>query len=248
MADVSISHRVKRCTICRVEKPASPEFFGLNNRSDGKGDGLTASCRPCHNARARAWVATRKADPGAPKCSSQLCERRAIVGRYCEAHAQRVAKLQCDAPEKPIRVTERRLHQGCLVEGCARKVYRRDLCNGHYLRWRRHSDPTGGKHLRRHGEKMITRDGYVRVIAKGNPKAKSGRVAEHRLVMEKMLGRELLPTETIHHKNGVRHDNRPENLELWISSHPPGQRPKDMVAWAKQILEIYNDELLTKLG
>jgi len=65
------------------------------------------------------------------------------------------------------------------------------------------------------------------------------RVLEHRLVMEAHLGRTLLPTETVHHVNGDRLDNRLANLELWSSSQPPGQRIKDKVEWARSIIDLY---------
>lgn len=62
---------------------------------------------------------------------------------------------------------------------------------------------------------------------------------EHRHVMEAMLGRPMRPEETVHHRNGVRSDNRPENLELWSTSQPPGQRVVDKVEWAKALLALY---------
>ncbi len=57
--------------------------------------------------------------------------------------------------------------------------------------------------------------------------------------MEQMLGRHLFPDENVHHRNGVRHDNRPENLELWIRPQPSGIRVSDALAWAQQVIERY---------
>lgn len=62
---------------------------------------------------------------------------------------------------------------------------------------------------------------------------------EHIVVMEEMIGRYLVDGENVHHKNGVRDDNRPENLELWVKSQPAGQRAVDLLAWAEEITARY---------
>jgi hypothetical protein len=78
----------------------------------------------------------------------------------------------------------------------------------------------------------LDRHGYV-ILNNG---AKGGyKQPEHRAVMEEMLGRKLEKHETVHHKNGIRHDNRPENLELWSGRHGRGQRHVDLDIWSGMI-------------
>lgn len=92
------------------------------------------------------------------------------------------------------------------------------------------------KHPSWRGGRRKVKQGYV-LVAQGNNIFRR----EHCLVMEDFLGRKLNGKETVHHKNGIRDDNRLENLELWASSHPPGQRIEDLKSWAKEILRRYPD-------
>ena len=92
------------------------------------------------------------------------------------------------------------------------------------------------------GGKILHKRGYVFVLSPEHPRVQNRKnkyVQEHILVMEKKIGRYILPNETIHHKNGIKTDNRIENLELWSKNHLYGQRVEDLIKFAKEILSRY---------
>jgi hypothetical protein len=113
------------------------------------------------------------------------------------------------------------------------------FCGRHFYRTRKHGSPYRGREAAPRGAGYLTR-GY-RIISVGG----GVRMPEHRYVMEQVLGRPLWPDEDVHHRNGDRSDNRPENLELWSSSQPRGQRVADKVAWATELLATYAPERLS---
>lgn len=136
----------------------------------------------------------------------------------------------------------------CTIDGCGGVHYGNGLCNKHWARVKRNGDPHTV--LRQsNGNGHVTSEGYRLVFKPGHPNAwnKSGLIPEHRLVMSEHLGRALLPHENVHHINGYKLDNRIENLELWSTKQPLGQRIDDKVAWAKEILSAYSPGALATL-
>lgn len=133
----------------------------------------------------------------------------------------------------------------CKVEGCVIPVSvsgRMRLCNAHFYRLKKYGSATAGPSLHKpHSlgpHRHFNRQGYVCLRIQGKARL------EHRVVMERILGRPLLPTEYVHHRNGDRADNKPQNLELWSRAQPSGQRVEDKVQWAQELLSLYAPQLL----
>lgn len=167
---------------------------------------------------------------GAP-CSTPGCQGKATSNK-------KVLCLKCFAKHRGVQ---------CSVTGCPEYACHTGLCKNHYSRVRRtgRTEPSRAPS----GTGCITSKGY-RVI---------GHVAEHRMVVERFLGRPLLKGkgsrgENVHHRNGVKSENTvgacilrsfcdcpdgPHNLELWSTVQPVGKRVEDLLAYADSIIALY---------
>lgn len=181
-------------------------------------------------------------------CRVEDCERTVRASGLCGAHYERVRQHGnplAHVPIRPFQATPR-----CSTEGCPRKSVAKGLCGAHYQRQYKGNelDPQvpvhKGRRPKPEGRSPKNHGGYVLVWAPEHPNVlSSGYVTEHRLVMSQVLGRPLYPDELVHHKNGIRDDNRPENLELCVLRQPPGQRVRDLLPWARELVERYDGQL-----
>ncbi len=98
------------------------------------------------------------------------------------------------------------------------------------------------------GEGYVNKQGYLSFKRKGHPCAdKNGRVQASHLVIYEHTGRILKKGESVHHKNGMRLDNTIENLEVWSSSQPFGQRVEDKIKWCIEFLNEYGYQVMKTL-
>lgn len=100
---------------------------------------------------------------------------------------------------------------------------------------------TGENHPNYVEGKFTNKDGYVILTGQRHHanSTKNGTIKEHRWMMSQTLDRPLMEKENVHHKNGIRNDNRLENLELWTSSQPAGQRIEDQMKWVWEMVDLY---------
>lgn len=155
-----------------------------------------------------------------PQCASvfkvkaYLATKRRCCSRACD-NAWRGVNRKCTECGKEIHRSNSQLPKKTKLIFCA------DACRkAYYFR-----------------VKKPSMAGYRYIAVRGQS------VLEHRVVMERILGRQLQSHENVHHKNGDRADNRPENLELWITRQPAGQRASEYVhkhdsSWVNGLLLI----------
>lgn len=187
--------------------------------------------------------------PDLPKCSQGGCTKTLYAKKLCEEHYQ---SLQYHRdPQKRVRVKRgqgsinkitghhmiyvngrpRPEHRVVMEAALGRKLRRAEVVrhiNGDLL-----DNRIENLRVEVLGKGTVNVQGYRCVYVKGE------RVLEHRIIMEKHIGRPLRGDENVHHKNGDRLDNRLDNLEIWSSFQPSGQRIKDKVAWAREIISLY---------
>lgn len=152
------------------------------------------------------------------KYCSRPCALRAVHARNIRHERVEVPCVKCGKMFLP--------RPGSAAKFCSRE------CN------LTHYKGVDSPHFR--GGRHVGVGGYIRVLSDVSGKYE----LEHRVIMSKALGRPLLDTETVHHINGKRDDNRLENLELRASQHGKGQRVEDLVAHAVDVLTKYAPERL----
>ncbi len=170
-------------------------------------------------------------------CSVSWCGEEHYAKSFCSYHYVRV-RNGADAEATP---PAHLILEFCAVSACEAKVYAKGFCAFHYkrdysgipLEAERRAASLNGEW----GKWYEAESGYV--SRKRTLDGKSQTQLQHRYVMEQYLKRPLRKTENVHHINGDRSDNQVENLELWETSQPSGQRIQDKVAFYIEFLESY---------
>ncbi len=174
-------------------------------------------------------------------CRVDSCQAVVDAKDLCHDHYQRLLRKGLVQEMTPLR----RGGLTCSVDDCDRPLKSRGFCAAHDKRVLKHGQPQADIPIRRsdgsghmsHGYQQVSVPPELRHLSRGATK-----IAEHRLVMAQSLGRALSADERVHHMNGVKTDNRLENLELWSTSHPSGQRVKDLLEFCMVMLDRYGDQ------
>lgn len=241
----------KTCSKCKKVFPNTGEYFYKRSRTNySKTDPFRLTCKTCHGQEVVDYRKDRCKFCEKPLKGAQrrnYCSTRckvlhkmggigATYGRYTiidyaepSAHGTSHVLCQCECGNVRrvgIHPLKKGLSQSC---GC----WNQD----------RLAKQRGESHPNWSGGRITNNRGYVLLKKTGHPNAyPDGYVLEHVYVMSEFLGRPLREGESVHHRNGLKNDNRLINLELWRQHQPYGQRIEDLVAHAKYILQLYGEE------
>lgn len=176
------------------------------------------------------------------ECNQKECSDPTWARGMCSIHYRRHLRgADMDAPKRHSNKGE-----ACTADSCRKRAANKGLCTSHHYRRTMGMDinypPIRRQARGEWGHWFINGSGYVLRQRKLKGQNKVERQLQHRVVMEERLGRPLLKHENVHHRNGIRHDNRLENLELWSTSQPSGQRVEEKLAWAREIVLLYEGE------
>jgi hypothetical protein len=176
-----------------------------------------------------------------PTCS--LCAEPSHAKGLCRKHYMQQRRFGMPDDDRWSKYRSGELTHGnrrnrgepCTVSDCPNTIWAKDLCSTHYGRLRYDGDVRADVPIRKSKGWYIDTNG-CRVLGSGPNKR-----LEHRAIMENLLGRPLAPWENVHHRNGIRDDNSPQNLELWVKPQPQGQRVEDLIAF---VVEHYPEQVI----
>lgn len=183
--------------------------------------------------------------PKPQPCMVDKCANTSTERGLCHGHYLRLIRHGDVLADRAL---SRQVNGVCIVESCTNLATARGLCPTHRARKSKTGDAQAEVPIKQvDGTGYVTRHGYRAVPIPHEDRwlVHHNRTEfEHRYVMARMLGRALSRDESVHHRNGDRLDNRPENLELWSRYQPSGQRVSDKIEFALELLRRYVPHML----